>query len=93
MEKENSGFWRFDRQVNLSMLIQLAILASLIIGSWFNLQKQLDLLQRDVTMLLAGKKNFQRRLETLQASSISYEFRLRALEKNVAQTGSKDRDF
>jgi len=81
MEKENSRFWRFDRQVNLSMLIQLALLASLIVGSWVNLQRQLDLLQHDVTMLLACQKNFEQKLETLSAKSISYEYRLQALEK------------
>ena len=81
MEKENSRFWRFDRQVNLSMLIQLALLASLIVGSWVNLQRQLDLLQHDVTMLLACQKNFEQKLETLSAKSISYEYRLQAHEK------------
>jgi hypothetical protein len=81
MEKENLHFWRFDRQINLSMLIQMALLASLIVGSWVNLQRQLDLLQHDVTMLLACQKNFEQKLETLSAKSISYEYRLQALEK------------
>jgi hypothetical protein len=89
MEKENSNGkshpisenWRLNRQVNVSMLIQLALLASLIVGSWVNLQRQLDLLQHDVTMLLACQKNFEQKLETLSAKSISYEYRLQALEK------------
>jgi uncharacterized membrane protein YqgA involved in biofilm formation len=91
--RKSKSSWRFSRQVNLAVLIQLALLAGLIIGSWFNLQRQLDLLQRDVTMLLAGQENFQRRLETLQASSISYESRLRALEKQISQTNNDNRNF
>jgi len=86
MEKENSPFWRFDRQVNLSMLIQLALLASLIVGSWVNLQRQLDLLQHDVTMLLSCQKNFEQKIETLSAKSISYEYRLQAIENQISKT-------
>jgi len=82
--------WSFDRKVNLSVLVQLVILASLIVGSWVNLQRQLDSLQRDVTMLLDSNKGLQDRLETVSARSISYEYRLRALEKHV--NGAKGAD-
>lgn len=81
MPWENSKSWRFNRQINLSMLMQLAFLAALIVGSWVNLQRQLDLLQRDVTVLLDCQKDLQSKLESLSAKSISYEYRLRALEK------------
>jgi hypothetical protein len=76
-----SGGWQFSKQINLSVLVQLILLASLIVGSWLNLQRQLDLLQRDVTMLLQGQRSFEQKLETLSAKSISYEYRLQALEK------------
>ncbi|UCG56840.1 MAG: hypothetical protein JSU70_18480 [Phycisphaerales bacterium] len=81
MPWENSKSWRFNRQINLSMLMQLAFLAALIVGSWVNLQRQLDLLQRDVTVLLDCQKDLQSKLGSLSAKSISYEYRLRALEK------------
>jgi hypothetical protein len=55
-------------------------------GSWVNLQRQLDLLQRDVTMLLQCQKNFEQKLESLWSQSISYEYRLRALEKVSTKT-------
>jgi hypothetical protein len=77
----NSRGWQFNRQVNLSVLIQLLFLASLIIGSWVNLQRQLDLLQHDVGILLQSQKQFQEKFEQLSAKSISYEYRLQALEK------------
>jgi len=85
MAKDNSKSWRINRQVNVSVLIQLALLASLIVGSWVNLQRQLDFLQRDVSMLLQNQSDLKQRLETLSAKSISYEYRLRALEKNPAK--------
>lgn len=83
MTEENGRSWRLNRQVNLSVLIQLVFLASLIVGSWVNLQRQLDLLQRDVTSLLASQKLSQQKLERLSEKSITYEYRLRAVERQM----------
>ena len=85
MVQEKYKNWQFNRQINLSVLIQLVLLASLIVGSWVNLQRQLDLLQRDVSMLLQCQRNFEQNLESLQTKSISYEYRLQAVEKCVLQ--------
>jgi hypothetical protein len=82
MAGENSNKWRLNRQINLSVIVQLLLLASLIVGSWVNLQRQLDLLQRDVNMLLDGQRKFEQKLELLWSKSISHEYRLRAIEKN-----------
>ncbi len=82
----DSKSWQLNRQINVSVLIQLVFLASLIMGSWVNLQRQLDLLQRDVTMLLQCQKKFEQKLESLWSQSISYEYRLRALEKVSTKT-------
>lgn len=84
MNDNDSKFWRFNRQINLSVVIQLVVLACLILGSWVNLQRQLDLLQHDVTLLLQRQKEFQCKLETLTAKSISYEYRIQALEGSLA---------
>jgi len=93
MAEENSRSWQFNRRVNLSVLVQLVFLASLIVGSWVNLQRQLDLLQRDVTMLLRCQKNFQQKLELLQSKSISYEYRLRAIERDLNKTDTSEETF
>lgn len=93
MTENNSKGWRFNRQINLSVLIQLVFLASLIVGSWVNLQRQLDLLQRDVSVLLVSQKNFEQKIESLQAKSMSYEYRLRAIEKFFSKTGIPDEEF
>ena len=82
---EVNGNWHFSRRINISVLIQLVFLASLIVGSWVNLQKQLDLVQRDVSMLLQQQKDFENKLDSLSTRSISYEYRLRAVEKTVPQ--------
>jgi len=83
MAEANSRSWQFNRQINISTLVQLVFLASLIVGSWVNLQRQLDLLQHDVTALLQSQKNFEQKLESLSAKSITYEYRLRAIEKHI----------
>ena len=92
MAERNSRSWQLNRRVNLSILIQLVFLASLIVGSWINLQRQLDLLQHDVTILLQSQKDFTAKLETLSAKSISYEYRLRVLEKHI-QKDDMDREI
>ena len=86
---ERSRSWQFNRQINVSVLVQLVFLASLIVGSWVNLQRQLDLLQHDVTLLLQCQKNCDVKLESLSATSISYKYRLRALEKRVSEVDTK----
>jgi hypothetical protein len=93
MAEENSNRWRLNRQINLSVIMQLLLLASLIVGSWLNLQTQLDLLQRDVGMLLAGQKEFEQKFESLSLKSISYDYRLRAIEKNIAEADRDNKTF
>ena len=83
MAEANSKTWQFNRQINASVLVQLVLLAGLIIGSWVNLQRQLDLLQHDVTMLLQSQRRFEQKLESVSAKSISYEYRLRAIERHI----------
>jgi Tfp pilus assembly protein PilO len=92
-KNQNQLSWQFNRRINLSVLIQLVFLASLIVGSWVNLQSQLDLLQHDVTTLLQSQKNFEQKLESLQAKSISYEYRLRVIEKRLPEANIGDESF
>jgi hypothetical protein len=89
----NSKSWQFNRQINVSVLVQLVLLASLIVGSWLNLQRQLDLLQRDVGMLLQSQQDFEQKLESLWTKSISYEYRLQAIEKQVSKVNTNDDSF
>ena len=84
-KNNNSKNWKLNRQVNVSVLVQLLLLASLIVGSWVNLQRQLDMLQKDVTILLDNQNKFERRIESLQAKSIAFEYRIRAIEKINSQ--------
>jgi len=86
MVKETTTRWRLDRRINLSVLLQLMVLASLILGSWVNLQRQLDLLQHDVAALLKSQTQFQERFELLSERSLSCEYRLQAVEKQLAGT-------
>ena len=86
MTRENTAHWRLDRRVNLSVLLQLMVLASMILGSWVNLQRQLDSLQHDVTTLLASQKEFQQKLERLSNQGLSCEYRLQAVERRLGDT-------
>ncbi len=86
MPRTSLSSWRLDRRINLSVLVQLMVLASLILGSWLNLQRQLDGLQRDVTMLLKTQEGFTEKLSLLSDRTLSHEYRLQAIEKSLAQT-------
>ena len=86
MTPTNSKSWRLNRQINLSVIVQLVLLASLIVGSWVNLQRQLDLLQRDMSMLLQSQNSIEKKLESLWTKSISHEYRLQAVEKHDAKS-------
>ncbi len=84
MREEISKSWHLSRQVNVSVIIQLVLLASLILGSWVNLQRQLYLLQKDVSILLVGQEKLEEKIESLWSKSILHEYRLQTLEKRVA---------
>lgn len=75
--------WRLERRVSISVLVQLVTLAGLIVGSWVNLQRQLDLVSHDVKQLLTAQEKFCDKLETLQERTIAQEYRLRQVEKNT----------
>ncbi len=83
MRTLNTTNWRLDRRINLSVLLQLMVLASMILASWVNLQRQLGLLQHDVAALLQSQKEFQQKLESLSHQSISCEYRLQAMERQL----------
>ena len=93
MMTRQSKNWRFNRQIGLSVVIELILLAGLILGSWMNLQNQLNLLQHDVTMLLQNQKSFQQRIEELTTKIIAHEYRLLAIEKNITKANTPQKTF
>jgi hypothetical protein len=90
MTPAHSKSWRLNRQINLSVIVQLMLLASLIVGSWLNLQRQLDLLHRDVNMLLKSQEVLQEKIESLWTQSLSHEYRLQAIEKHFTKADIVD---
>ncbi len=78
---KNNNKWHLDRRLSLGVLIQLVLLASLIVGSWVNLQRQLDIVQHDINLLLQSQQNWQNKLDSLNERCVSYEYRIRAIEK------------
>ena len=78
---ERNKRWRLERRVSVSVLIQLLTLAGLIVGSWINLQRQLDIVSHDVKQLLAVQEKFCEKLEGLQEKTIAHEYRLQTIEQ------------
>lgn len=81
--KNNHQRWVFNKQINLSIIVQLSFLAILIIGTWVNLQKQLTILQHDMTRLIQTQQQFQQKIEMLDKAGICFEYRLKTIEKTM----------
>jgi hypothetical protein len=90
MVTQSPNRWRLDRRIDLSVLLQIMTLASLIVGSWINIQRQLDQLQRDVTVVLESQKTNTAKLETVSAQALAHEYRLQAVEKRLSATGQSE---
>jgi uncharacterized membrane protein YqgA involved in biofilm formation len=73
--------WQLERRINVSAMVQVVMLAGLIVGSWVNLQRQLDLLGRDVRQVLAVQEKFCDKLETLHTKTIAHEIRIGHIEQ------------
>ena len=69
-----------ERRIRVSLILQLVAPAALILGSWINLQRQLDLVAHDVKLLLNKQEKFASRLDVLQEKILSHDFQLRALQ-------------
>ena len=92
MGERNQKSWSINRQVNVSVLVQLVCLASLIVGSWMNLQMQLDLLQRDVSMLVQANEKFQDKFENNSNKTIAFEYRIKSLENSMKESHDEKLD-
>ncbi len=84
MSKNNSTKWHINKQINISTIIQLIFLASLIVGSWVNLQKQLSLLQYDVNYLCKKQVSTELTINELDNKCIKFEYQIRSLEKKLS---------
>ena len=76
--------WKFSRQINLMVIIQLLFLASLIIGSWVDLQRQLCLVQHDIQILVNKSDDYQDTFAQLDKQTMNHEFRLQAVEQSLS---------
>lgn len=78
---EHKNRWRLERRVSVSVFFQVITLAGLIVTSWVNLQRQLDIVSHDVKQLIATQEKFCDKLEGLQERTIAQEYRLRTVEQ------------
>ena len=67
--------------MSVSVLVKLLTLAELILESWVNLQRQLDLVSHDVKQLLTTQEKFCDKLEHFQERTLPHEDRLRMIEQ------------
>ena len=73
---ETKTGWIFKKEISFSTVIQLTTLTVLILGSWINLQKQIYIVQHDLSRLLEQNKNYTLKVEQLKEKSIALEYQL-----------------
>ncbi len=83
MNGGNDRKWHFSKQMNISGIVQIVLLASLIIGTWVNLQQQIGQLGNDVTTLLKKQEKVEIRMEALGEKSIGFEYRISGIERQI----------
>lgn len=86
---KETGKWSFNRELSISAVVQIVLLASLIIGSWLNLQRQMDMMSSDVARLLECHKSISEKIGTLSEKTIEYEYRLSSLEQRLNENMGK----
>ena len=67
--------------MSVSVWVQLLTLAGLIVESWVNLQRQLDLVGHDVKQLLTTQEKCCDKLKHLQERTVAQEYRLQTVEQ------------
>ena len=73
--------WRFRREVTLGTVLHLAVLLIMAATAWSNLQKELAIIQHDLTRLVASNVHLQEHIDHLSATIQSHECRLGVLEQ------------
>ena len=73
--------WRFRREVTLGTVLHLTVLLLMAITAWSNLQKELAIIQHDLTRLVTSNANLQQHIEQQSATIQLHECRLQALEQ------------
>jgi len=81
MSAANHSRWQMSRQVNVSMVVQVALLASLIVGNWVDGQRRMDRLSYDMTRVIDQVRQIGERMDSVNERTISHEYRLRAVEE------------
>jgi hypothetical protein len=79
--------WQFKKEVTLGVLIQLCLMASLVLGSWVNLERRIDALQHDVDALLKGQDRFAGKVDQLSADSVRNQYRIEVIERSMRKDG------
>ena len=85
----NVSAWSFRREITLGTLLHLTALVIVLTAGWSNLQKNLALIQHDLSQLITANKQLKQNLDVLTGQFQNHEYRLKALEKGQVQDETK----
>lgn len=82
--------WTVKREITLGHLLQIVALVLLLVAGWSNLQKDLALIQHDLTRLISNHQEFHSLCEKLSRQCQEHEYRIRRLEETASFTDDLD---
>ena len=85
MYNSNNEKWHINKQINISTIIQIILLASLILGSWLNIQYQLNTLENDISQILKGQKCFAEKVENLSSDVFANKYEIRIIKSQLSE--------
>jgi len=77
----NVSIWSFRREITLGTLLHLTALVIVLTAGWSNLQKELALIQHDLSQLITANDQLQKNIGILTDQIQNHEYRLKALER------------
>lgn len=78
---ESKSGWTFRREITFGVLLQLLVLGVMVLAGWVNLQKQLAIIQHDLSRVLQTQQQTQTQMELLSRQVQRHEYRLSGLEE------------
>ena len=87
----NVPIWSFRREITLGTLLHLTALVIVLAAGWSNLQKELALIQHDLSQLITANSQLQKNIGILSDHIQNHEYRLMALEKGEDQNEPREK--
>ena len=75
--------WEISKTLNITMVIQMVLLAGLIFNSWKDVEYQLDILKKDTAKIIETQNNICDLQKQEELKFVTLECRIQSLEQKI----------